>query len=865
MITKAISKLYQFKHLSGLVLLACLWVTGFQAYSEKQKIDQAAIEQFHDEANHVAIKIEERLRDYALILRGGAGFFASSNHVAHDEWKTYVRLLNAGNSVKGIQTLSFIEAIPAQQLAAHVASMRADGFPHYTVSPSGARDMYAPLTYLEPLNKHNQSIIGVDMFTNPAKRAAMERARDTGQTILSAVTSLKEDEGGQAHLAVIIYEPVYYQGMPLATLAQRRAAIMGWVNGAYYVNNVLTDILQAWPKFNNSTADLHVYDGPTATADNLMFDKQSQHRHEVNSAYYYEHLLHFNDRSWLLTFDESAPQVSYYTAWVVLVSGLVLSSLLFLLMNAITNIQRHAQKIAKRLNEQAVQREQLLKESESRWRFAIEEAGDGLWDWNIADNTLFVSARWKAMLGYKDDEIAQGISMDGIDQWETRIHPDDKAHTLAALHACLDQKTNIYTSEYRLQCKDGSYKWILDRGVVVSHDDKGKPTRMIGVDNDITERKQREMNAIEYNAQLSAIFDLSPDGFVTFNATHQVSYVNPAFEYMTGLINAHVMGLNEVEFSHQLIKQCTEQMRFVGVRALSKQASFTVGHLNEHAQTIEIDSVPKRMLKVSLVASKAENVSQILYLRDITEETEVNQLKTGFIATAAHELRTPMTSILGYAELLTLHDFDPVQRQDFLQTICRQSKMMTAILDDLLDLSHIESNGDHDFVMSRIELGALLQEVIASFSVTNDKCPTELTLAQTPLWVNGDLTKIARVLNNLLSNAYKYSPHGGAVDITLMAPVKRAKPKLDTPAHHIGIRIADHGLGMTPMQLAHVYDRFYRADVSGKIPGTGLGMSIVKEIVTLHGGQINITSEIGKGTVVTLWLPVATELASDPS
>ena len=373
------------------------------------------------------------------------------------------------------------------------------------------------------------------------------------------------------------------------------------------------------------------------------------------------------------------------------------------------------------------------------------------------------------------------------------------------------------------------------------------------------------MNAIEYNAQLSAIFDLSPDGFVTFNATHQVSYVNPAFEYMTGLINAHVMGLNEVEFSHQLIKQCTEQMRFVGVRALSKQASFTVGHLNEHAQTIEIDSVPKRMLKVNLVASKAENVSQILYLRDITEETEVNQLKTGFIATAAHELRTPMTSILGYAELLTLHDFDPVQRQDFLQTICRQSKMMTAILDDLLDLSHIESHGDHDFVMSRIELGALLQEVIASFSVTNDKCPTELTLAKTPQWVNGDLSKITRVLNNLLSNAYKYSPNGGAVEVTLMAPVKRAKPKLDTPAHHIGIRIADHGLGMTPMQLAHVYDRFYRADVSGKIPGSGLGMSIVKEIMTLHGGQINITSEIGKGTVVTLWLPVATELAGAPS
>ena len=864
MITKTISKLYQFRHLSGLVLLACLWVTGFQAYSEKQKIDQAAIEQFHNEANHVAIKIEERLRDYALILRGGAGLFTASEQVAHEEWSTYVQLLNATESVSGIQTLSFVAAIPAQQLAAHVASMRHDGFPHYTVSPSGARDMYAPLTYLAPITKHNQSIIGVDMFTRPINRATMERARDTGQVTLSPFLQLKEDDAGAVRNAVIIFQPVYHPRMAIGTLAERRAAIAGWVNGAYYLEDITADLIQSWRALRPQV-DLHIYDGAQVSAGSLMWDANPKFQHDVDSPYRYESVLNFYGHPWLLVFDQDMPPTSYYAAWVVLVSGLVLSGLLFLLMNAITNIQRHAQKIAKRLNEQAVQREQLLKESESRWRFAIEEAGDGLWDWNIADNTLFVSARWKAMLGYKDDEIAQRISMDGIDQWETRIHPDDKAHTLAALHACLDQKTDIYTSEYRLRSKDGSYKWVLDRGVVVSHDDKGKPMRMIGVDNDITERKQREMNAIEYNTQLSAIFDLSPDGFVTFNATHQVSYVNPAFEYMTGLINAHVMGLNEVEFSHQLIKQCTEQMRFVGVRALSKQASFTVGHLNEHAQTIEIDSVPKRMLKVNLVASKAENVSQILYLRDITEETEVNQLKTGFIATAAHELRTPMTSILGYAELLTLHEFDPVQRQDFLQTICRQSKMMTAILDDLLDLSHIESHGDHDFVMSRIELGALLQEVIASFSVTNDKCPTELTLAKTPQWVNGDLTKITRVLNNLLSNAYKYSPHGGAVEVTLMAPVKRAKPKLDTPAHHIGIRIADHGLGMTPMQLAHVYDRFYRADVSGKIPGSGLGMSIVKEIMTLHGGQINITSEIGKGTVVTLWLPVATELAGAPS
>jgi PAS domain S-box-containing protein len=856
MLVKAISKLNLIRHLAWPVLVSCLLVTFFQAYSEKQKIDRDAIAQFHNESKQVASKIEERLRDYALILRGGIGLFAASDKVTQQEWHTYVTYLNASESVKGVVALSFVQAVPASQLAAHIASHRQQKA-DYTVSPLGSRAFYAPLVYLAPINAHNQGIIGVDMFTDPVMRGAMEQARDTGKPTMSSVVVLKEDEGEQSHRAVIIYAPLYRQDMPINTVEQRRAAILGWVDGAYYVDDIVMDILNDWPRFKASSAGFHVYDGAVAKADNLIFDITPVHQYEENSPYYYAYPLQFNDRTWLIAFNENPPhQVSYYAAWVVLVSGLVLSGLLFILMQFIIRTQQLAKNIADNLTRRYQHQNQALKESELRWRFAIEEAGDGLWDWNIADNTLFVSARWKAMLGYTEDEIAEGISANGIDQWETRIHPDDKAHTLVALQACLDQKKDIYTSEYRLKCKDGHYKWILDRGVVVSHDDKGKPMRMIGVDNDITERKQREMNAIEYNAQLSAIFDLSPDGFATFNTKRQVSYVNHAFEYLTGLSVTQVVGLDEEVFSHLLVKQCKAQYGFTGIHSLSKQDKFTLGNLNEHAHIIEIDCSPKRVLKVSLIESRADNVSQILYLRDHTQESEVNQLKSEFMATAAHELRTPMTSILGYAELLTIHEVEAEDASEYLQIICRQSKLMTAILDDLLDLSHLEANRDQDFVMSHIELGEVLQEVVASFSMTNHKYPTQLTLAKKPQWINGDRSKIIRVLNNVLSNAYKYSPNGGAVDVTLIAPTRRPKANLEIPAHHVGICITDHGLGMTPMQLTHVYDRFYRADASGKIPGTGLGMSIVKEIIELHGGQVKIDSEIGQGTVVTLWLPV---------
>jgi len=133
------------------------------------------------------------------------------------------------------------------------------------------------------------------------------------------------------------------------------------------------------------------------------------------------------------------------------------------------------------------QREEALRASEFRWKFAIEGAGDGLWDWNLVDNTVFFTTRWKAILGFAEDEIGNGP-----DEWEGRIHPDDSARVKASLQAYLDGRTPTYVNEHRIRGKDGSYKWVLDRGMVVSRGDDGTPLRMIGTHADITERKHME-------------------------------------------------------------------------------------------------------------------------------------------------------------------------------------------------------------------------------------------------------------------------------------------------------------------------------------------------------------------------------------
>ena len=489
-----------------------------------------------------------------------------------------------------------------------------------------------------------------------------------------------------------------------------------------------------------------------------------------------------------------------------------------------------------------------LAASEQRWHLAVSGANDGIWDWEPQSGKVYFSERWKTMLGYSGDEIG-----DTLEEWISRIHPDDLERTMAEVQKHLRGETDFYESEHRLRCKNGDYKWILDRGRA-QIDEDGQPLRVAGSHTDITERRNAEAVIRDRTEQLDAIFELSPDGFVSFDAAHRIKYVSPAFTHMTGLNADEMMGLDEVDFSERLANACLPAARFSGIAALRITSKVGAdGTARERRQTIELADAGKRVLQTGLRLSKAETVSQILYFRDITRETEVDRLKSEFLSTAAHELRTPMASIYGFTELLMTQDFDEAERRDFLDTIYRQSELMISIINELLDLARIEARRGKDFTIERVDVGELLRDVVGGFKTPGGRPSQTEPSTDGPLWVSADRKKLIQAVSNVISNAYKYSPDGGAVGIDLAT-----LPGNDDLPSRIGIRITDYGIGMTPEQLTHVCERFYRADTSGKIPGTGLGMSIVKEIVELHGGDLEITSKVGAGTTVMLWLPTST-------
>ncbi|ADL54793.1 ATP-binding protein [Gallionella capsiferriformans] len=362
--------------------------------------------------------------------------------------------------------------------------------------------------------------------------------------------------------------------------------------------------------------------------------------------------------------------------------------------------------------------------------------------------------------------------------------------------------------------------------------------------------EQAQALAEDIASQLKEIFALSPDGFVSFNGEHLVKYVSPAFSRLTGLTEEDVIGINEITFFDRLKGRCIKGADFPDIATLhDNQTSLTDRTPVKKRQRQIIELSNGRILEIGLRESKSETVSQILYLRNITHETEVDRLKSEFLSTAAHELRTPMASIYGYSELLLTREFSHDEQHEFLSTIYRQSELMISIINELLDIARIEARGSLDFTLTQIDLYDLLNNIIAGCKPPNGrKCPQQ-PQRSTPLWVAGDRRKLTQAISNVLSNAYKYSSDEVGIEFLTS----------DLSGHLIGLRISDRGIGMTAEQLSHVFERFYRADDSGKFPGTGLGMSIVQEIITLHGGHIDIESQSGTGTIVTLWIPAATD------
>ncbi len=510
-----------------------------------------------------------------------------------------------------------------------------------------------------------------------------------------------------------------------------------------------------------------------------------------------------------------------------------------------------------------------LTEEAQRSRALFEHANDGILLLSPHGRVLEANPKAAAMLGSSVEDLQQQRMQD----WDINLTRSD----IEQLLEHVGPEGQLF--ETRHQRRDGS---SYDAEVSVSRVQWGDRGLIFLLQRDISQRKAVESELLRYrlslesqvdertqalndrNEQLDTIFSLSPDGFVSFDDQRRVRFANDAFFRLTGLTMPQVTGLAESDLSTLLVGRSRPGRPFPGLARLRRLQADTTGldrggpspaelleATRRRRDLFELDSPRHRVVEAGLRLSQAAHVSQVLYLRDVTHETEVDRMKSEFLSTAAHELRTPMTSIYGFVQLLTLRRMDESRTRDLLGTIARQSGLMIEIINQLLDLARIESRRGQDFRREPHALADLVRAVLEGYRLPPGREPAQVQSDLQLPDVIGDGQKLQQALLNIIANAYKYSPAGGPVNIALLQRCD------DDGRNQIGVAVSDTGIGMTAEQLTHVCERFYRADSSGNIPGTGLGMAIVKEIIDLHSGELHLQSQPGAGSTVTLWLPAA--------
>jgi two-component system, OmpR family, phosphate regulon sensor histidine kinase PhoR len=253
----------------------------------------------------------------------------------------------------------------------------------------------------------------------------------------------------------------------------------------------------------------------------------------------------------------------------------------------------------------------------------------------------------------------------------------------------------------------------------------------------------------------------------------------------------------------------------------------------------------------------------VLFFRDLTSARRLETMRVDFVANASHELRTPLASLVGFIDTLQgPARNDAAARERFLEIMREQARRMTLLIDDLLSLSRIEMRA-HLAPEAVVDLAAVVAHMVESLSplAREQSVAIDLTFPERPIFVQGDRDELLRLVENLIENAVKYGAAGRKVDVALT----RARPsRMDRPQVELSVR--DYGPGIAPEHLPRLTERFYRVDVaeSREKGGTGLGLAIVKHIVNRHHGHLAIESELGRGAIVRVTLPVTDEPGPPP-
>ncbi|WP_342304844.1 PAS domain S-box protein [Methanolobus sp. ZRKC5] len=535
-----------------------------------------------------------------------------------------------------------------------------------------------------------------------------------------------------------------------------------------------------------------------------------------------------------------------------------------------------------------------LEESQEQFLLAVNGSQDGIWDWDLRDNALYLSPRWKEMIGYKDSELPNEYST-----FEGGIHPDDRPGVMEYLEQYLKGDISEFHIEFRLKHKDGSHIWILSRGEALK-DENGIPYRMAGSHTDITPRKQADLNlrrsltnslqketeiaellnatqAIletnDFNAVSRHIFDAcarvigAKAGYVALlsgsGQENELLFledggmpcsVNPDLPMPLRGLRAEAYATGQVVYNNDFMKSKWVEYMPKGHMVLPNvlfsplniegETKGIMGFSHKDGDFNENDAkLAKTFGEYAAISLKNSRNYSALEKSKISAEA-ANKAKSEFLANMSHEIRTPMNGIIGMTGLLLDTELNEEQRH-YTDTVQTSSETLLELINDILDFSKIEA-GRLELEDIEFDLQNLLDELATMLSVkAHDKGLEFIYEADpdVPLYIKGDSTRLKQVMTNLISNAVKFTKQGEVVVRVTLDSETDSKSRLR-------FSVRDTGIGIPYNKKNLLFDKFSQVDTSitRQYGGTGLGLAISKQLVEMMGGEIGVQSTEGKGS-----------------
>jgi len=515
---------------------------------------------------------------------------------------------------------------------------------------------------------------------------------------------------------------------------------------------------------------------------------------------------------------------------------------------------------------QRKQAEKHLKDLSDRLKLAVESAQMGIWDWDILHNRLLWDDRMHELYSVSPSEFSHDF-----EGWQRCIHPDDLAALQTSIHRCLQGQAE-FEPEFRVVMRSGTVRF-LKAYALVQRDEQGTAIRMIGVNLDITQRKRAEDTLRKNEARFQRIalnapgviyqYVMFPDGNFAFpymsDRAREIFELEVETVQHDGSAIFDLFHADDLPSLHQSIeqsRQTLEQWSWEGrlttpsgrekwIRGMAQPERMPDGTTLWDGLIIDISDRKQAEAELQAAYDQLEISNE--------ELSRATRLKDEFLANMSHELRTPLNAILGMSEALQEEVYGELNRQQksALQTVERSGTHLLSLINDILDLSKIEAG--------QVELHCTPTDVRqichASWSFVKQlalkkRLSLDMQVSTRLPSLLVDERRIRQVLINLLNNAVKFTPEGGRITLS-------ARRLGETTLEGVEFLVEDTGVGIAPENLDRIFHPFTQIDgaLNRQYEGTGLGLTLIKQIVSLHGGEVSVSSELGTGSCFRFTLP----------